>query len=263
METTIYYYSATGNSLSYARALAREIGDARIVPLALYRGTPARPATRRVGIVFPIHAWGPPRTVEEFVSKLDLDGVQYVFAVTDCGGSAAGTLPNLRKRLRARGADLHAGFIVRAAGYMEGDGSENAMIRLVQGLSGRPYGTAEERLHEIVDAVRGERRVGPERNALPGAIVGNFFHTKAAPAFMTMDARYNVGAACAGCGTCERVCPRGNISRENGTTEWRHDCEFCGACATWCPQNAIGFNGAAGKARGHNESVAAADFLLR
>lgn len=117
METTIYYYSATGNSLAYARAIAQEIGNARIEPLASFRETPARPGTPKVGIVFPIIAWGPPRTVKEFASRLDLHGVRYLFAVTPCGGTAAGTLPRLRKVLRARGGDLHAGFIVRAPSY--------------------------------------------------------------------------------------------------------------------------------------------------
>ena len=32
--TTIYYFSATGNSLTTARILAEEIGDARLVPVA-------------------------------------------------------------------------------------------------------------------------------------------------------------------------------------------------------------------------------------
>ncbi len=263
METTIYYYTATGNSLNYARAIAREIGGAKVEPLALYRRTPARPGTRKVGIVFPIIAWGPPRTVNEFVSRLDLEGVRYLFAVTSCGGTPAGALPRLRKALRARGADLHAGFVVRSSHYLTMEGKQAEMVKRIAALSGRPFGTETERIQEIADAVRNERRVRPERSALPGSLLGNFANGKAAAAFQGIDAAFKVAPACEGCSTCVRVCPRQNISRENGTTTWHHDCEYCGACATWCPQHAIGFDGNVAPTRKHNDAVAVGDFLLR
>ena len=76
METTIFYYTATGNALSIARSLAGELGNTTLVPIARYRQTSIAPATPRVGIIFPIHAWGPPRTVEEFIDELDLRGVR-------------------------------------------------------------------------------------------------------------------------------------------------------------------------------------------
>jgi ferredoxin len=263
METTIYYYSATGNSLAYARAIAREIGGARVEPLAQYRNTPARPGTPRVGIIFPIIAWGPPPTVEEFLSVIDLEGIRYFFAVTTCGGVPAGTLPRLGKSLRQRGGELHAGFVVRAPGYLKSQGRQAAAIAQVQRLSGRPFGSAEERLPEIVRAVREERRVRPERSAILGSLLGNFYHDRAAPLFRSLDASYKIAPSCTGCRTCVRVCPRGNISRDNGTSVWHHDCEFCGACSTWCPQHAIGFDGNVAPTKDHNGLVSVQDFYLR
>ncbi len=116
MTTTIYFYSATGNSFEIARTIAREIGDARVLPIAHYRKEKAIPDTAKVGIVFPVHAWGPPRTVSEFLQNLDLRGVRYTFAIASCGGTAAGTLPKLRRAVRKNGGELHAGFIVRSKG---------------------------------------------------------------------------------------------------------------------------------------------------
>jgi ferredoxin len=263
MNTTIYYYSATGNSLVIARKIAERIGDTRVLPLARYRQTPATPATTRVGIVFPIIAWGPPRTVNEFLYRLNLDGVRYVFAVASCGGTAAGALPRIRRILREKGGDLNADFIVRSSAYIEMKGPQAAMADRVRKLSGRPFPGDEERLPEIIDAVRSERGIKAERAALLGTIVGNFFHDKAESSFAGLSGYYKVAPTCAGCGTCLRVCPRGNVSRHEGKTAWGMDCEFCGACATWCPQHAIGFSGNVEPTRKRNPGVIPADFLLR
>jgi len=260
MTTTIYCYTATGNSLVIARAIAEGLGDTQILPIARYRTEPAFPGTDRVGIVFPIHAWGPPRTVEEFLQNLDLRSARYCFAVANCGGTAAGTLPRMRKAIRKRGGELHAGFIVRAQGYMAGD-DRNAMIEIIRRLSGKLFPTAEERLPQIIRQLKAEERNRPERNALAGAVLGNFFHTKAVPQFARLDAGYEVRPSCRSCGTCARVCPRGNVTLHDGKPTWHHDCDFCGACATWCPNEAIGFKGMPPVPRRHNPRVTREDVV--
>ncbi len=264
MKTTLYVYSATGNSLVIARAIAKELGDTEILPIGRFRTTPARPKSERVGIIFPIIAWGPPRTVHEFIRGIDLSGARYTFAIASCGGTAAGALPRMRKALRRNGGDLHAGFIVRSASYLEiGSGKQAQMIEMVRRFSGKLPGTAEERLPDIIEAVRNERRSRPERNALIGSIMGNFFHGKAAPQFAGLDRVYVAGENCASCGTCSRICPRGNVRMESGRPAWHHDCDFCGACVTWCPQHAIGFAGASGGApRRHHPEISVSDLIV-
>ena len=133
--------------------------------------------------MFPIHAWGPPRSVEEFIDKLEPRGVRYTFAIASCGGTAAATLPRPRKALRQKGSDPHAGFIVRSPGYMDLGGRQPPMIDLVRRLSDRLFPKDSERLPEIMETVRNEKHVRIERNALPGALLGSFFHDKAAPRF--------------------------------------------------------------------------------
>lgn len=109
------------------------------------------------------------------------------------------------------------------------------MIRRVEKLSGRPFATAEERLQEIAQAVREERRVKPERNAILGTMLGNFSHDKAVPVFKGLDAMYKVTDACAGRGTC----------------------------ATWSPKPAIGFGRNVEPSRAHAQGVSVQDFYLR
>jgi len=133
------------------------------------------------------------------------------------------------------------------------------MIALVRRWSGKLFPTTEERLPEIVEAVRTGKKHGPERNAPIGTLLGNFFHWQAQKAFAGMDKGDKLHEVCQGCGTCTRICPRGNVTLEAGKPSWHRDCRFCGACATWCARNAIGFNGMPALPRAHNPQVRAAD----
>ena len=83
-------------------------GRAEIVPLARYRQTPARPGTDRVGIVFPIIAWGPPRTVKEFVANLDLSGVRVCPRgnVSRATGTTTGHRSEFLRQIKAIGRRL-------------------------------------------------------------------------------------------------------------------------------------------------------------
>jgi len=261
MKTTLFYYTATGNALSIARSLAAGLGETELEPVARYRKAGVAPAAERVGIVFPIYAWGPPRSVEEFLDKLDLREARYVFAVATCGGTAGNALPELKKALVNRGGRLDAGFIVRSPGYLDGDGSNQGMIESVRRLSGKLPPTDSERLPRIIELVRSGKRGPVERTALPGALLGSFLHRKALPAFAGLDSNYAVSEACTGCGTCVRVCPRSNVRLSGGRPEWLHDCDNCGACAAWCTSGAIGSGGAAATPRRHNPAVVAADLM--
>ncbi|HOX32702.1 MAG TPA: EFR1 family ferrodoxin [Spirochaetales bacterium] len=265
MKTVIYYYTATGNSLALARELARGLGDASVVPMGKARGAAVKPAAERVGLVFPIYAWGAPRTVEEFAASLDPSGISYAFAIASCGGTAAGTLPRLRRILRSKGGELHAGFVVRSPGYLVSDPESKAakLIELVRRHSGPLPGTEAERLPGILAAVAACRSSKPERGAFLGTALGDFFHGMAAKQFPAMDSGYEVSSACTGCGTCVRVCPRANVALAEGRPAWRHDCDNCGACATWCPSRAISQAGGLAPTGKHRAEVRLEDMLLR
>lgn len=238
METVIYYFTGTGNSLAVARGLCERLGDCRCVPIASLRGEPApvRPAAERVGIVYPVYFFGIPSVVGEVAGRLDLGEARYVFAVCTFGGS--GGSPSLRQldRVLQRGAGrrgLDAGFTVRMPGNY---------IRLYDRLDdarlARTLADAGQRVAAIAGAVaRGERTM--PRFSPAGSLIHRVAHPRFIARVHEADRDFTVDDRCTACGTCAVVCPVGNILLEEGRPSWRHRCEQCMACIQCCPAEAI------------------------
>lgn len=237
MKTTIYYFSATGNSLKLARDLGRGLGDCALVSMAKADTIPG-PA-ERIGFVFPVFAWGLPRIVREFVEGLDLGKAQYIFAVATCVAIPGKTLRELAHLCRAKGTKLHAGFAVGAgrSSLMRLNKLDKIIIALNR--PHKPLRSGEERLGEIVATLADCKPHAPETSALLANAFGSLLHGPAMKTFKGMDAQFVVQDACKGCGTCAKVCPRGNVRLENGRPAFTHNCELCHACIQWCPQFAI------------------------
>ncbi|MCK9592595.1 MAG: EFR1 family ferrodoxin [Methanoregula sp.] len=50
---------------------------------------------------------------------------------------------------------------------------------------------------------------------------------------------FSVTKNCTSCGTCETVCPVGNIEMIGEKPAWKRHCELCFACIRTCPAQAI------------------------
>jgi len=73
MGSTIYYFSATGNSLVIARQIAKMLGDCTIQSMAAELpdesvGGPDHP----IGFVFSVFYVGLPKLVKQFVHRLNI-----------------------------------------------------------------------------------------------------------------------------------------------------------------------------------------------
>ena len=264
MTNTVYYYSATGNSLVLARRIAEELGDTELIPFAKFKTEGIRKDSARIGFVFPVYAWGAPRTVTEAITQMDLSAIEYCFAVASCGGTAGGTLPRIRSLLKKKGGNLHAGFIVLSPSYYQAaeKSPQATMISIIHKLSGKTPKTDTERLSEIISTIKDKKSHRPERSALLGSLLGNMLHGVAVDQLAKQDANYATTSACNGCGTCWRICPRNNIAIEQKKPIWKHDCDACGACITWCPNNAIVNGETPATASLHHPQVELQDFIV-
>ncbi|SRR6056297_1872324 len=240
MKTSIFYFSATGNSLHFARQLACKLKTNNLVSIAeAMQSKTHKPVGEKIGLVFPVYAWGPPRILMDFLQKFDFSSNTYIFSVVTCVGIPAKTLSTIHRTLRKKGATLDAGFIVKAgcASLMK----MNTLDKIIIGLDRKRkrLKTGEERLDEIASVVGKMEKHKPEKSSLTANIFGTMFHNYGINYFKTAAQSFHVNKNCTGCGTCARICPRANISLQDGKPRFNNNCEFCHACIQWCPEFAI------------------------
>ena len=273
VRTTVFYFSATGNSLAVARTVAARLeADLVDLPSAL-AGDRIHAAAERGGIVCPAY-WGRlPSIVERFFDRLDVRG-RYVFLVCTCGGMLR-SQERLRRSIADRGGDLAGVFRLdmpvnkfppRAA-------KQQAILAavprkldqicgfVVAGRTGRmekstaPMRTLMAALAPVEWVIWAYIQA---RYGLPGRGPGSGPET-----VRQMDRLFAADARCDGCRMCARVCPVGNIELEGGRPVWQHRCEQCFACYEWCPQEAIVAREGASKRRYHHPEVTLSEILSR
>jgi ferredoxin/flavodoxin len=265
MGNKIFYFTGTGNSIAIAKTLADTLGDTELVSMASAMQEDVDIRGERIGLIFPVYAWGMPRLVVDFTRRLKPESGQYVFAVATCGGTPGKTLVQLDKSLKRNGSKLDAGFAVRGSFLISLEGSnEEGLIKFMSRIGRKTTPkAASERLPEITQMVKERGSHKPETSNEAVNMIGSMLYGVALKMFQKMDRNYSATDACVSCGTCARVCSRENVSLEDGRPVWHHNCESCYACLAWCPQHAITFSGNAPKPPSHHPDVSVADVLLR
>jgi hypothetical protein len=80
METKLYVYTGTGNSLWIARQLALELRDATVQFIPILTSD-LKVEAERVGIIFPVRILGLPSRVIQFISHLQAKPETYSFVM--------------------------------------------------------------------------------------------------------------------------------------------------------------------------------------
>lgn len=236
----IYYFSGTGNSYAVAKALADSLQEplqdlARAAKEHAYTCTLAE--GERLGFIFPIYAWAPPKMVLDFVKQLQLHTKYepYIFAVCTCGASAGKSMDLLEEALEENGLTLNSAFSVvmpdNCITLFESESEASVSKKLAD---------AEKTIHRIQKAIRLGKteffRVKQGRFSNTLSYLVNPLFQKGGmktKAFYTTD-------ACIGCGLCESVCTSGCIKLTVGKPIWTEDtCNMCLACLHRCPVTAI------------------------
>ena len=105
METTIYYFTGTGNSLKAAKDLCEKLNGCELFPIAKYGEMENFVSiSENIGFFFPLYYSGLPKIVLDFVKELDVNKSNYFFAgVTSAEDLNEYPFQQLEKILRAKG----------------------------------------------------------------------------------------------------------------------------------------------------------------
>jgi ferredoxin len=256
--TTLYYFSATGNSLAVARSIAAHLGDTKLVPMAHQDAADPSPGTPRIGLIFPVYIFGLPLIVTRFIEKLRCAADTYIFAVAVHGGMPCATLTQAARLFAERGMALSAGFAV-------------TMVDNYTPIAGAPpldkqrarFEKAERKIGAICTAIQRRERRLHRGWPLVNWLFSGWMYRRAAPKLPGFDKQFTADSNCNGCGVCERVCAVTNVKLVERRPTWQHHCEQCFACLHWCPTKAIQYGKhTAGRARYHHPDVRMEDIVV-
>jgi len=259
MNTTIYYFTGTGNSLSVTRKISEKLGDTEIVSIVsqMKRDGIISAPSGRVGIVCPVYDSGIPVMVRDFLHHLKIGDGSYVFGVVTLGGTGGSALKMMNTALLTMNAHgLDAGFIIKIPGNFPPVSSPPPGEKITSILS-----SAEAEITRITEIIREckKQKIGvyPVSSLIQAVLYSGF-----AKGVHGADEKFSVSDTCTSCGTCVSVCPTENILLKDGKPVYLHRCELCCACLNFCPVQAIDLEmlrGTKGRGRYHHPQVTVGD----
>lgn len=244
----LYYFSATGNSLTTARKLSEAL-DAKLVNIAqIHMRSKIIEEDETVGFVFPVYYGDMPYPVRSLISKMVFKENAYIFIATTWRGHAGSATQKMDQLLRTRGQKLSLSVGLP----MPGNSFINAPEVDQQYLEEQDL-HIQEVLIPILERKAEDYSTEEVLGLRPVAYPNNFRGIMA-------------DENCTGCGICEQVCPMKNIRIEEGKAIIGDECATCLACFHWCPQEAIYMSKQEGierRRKYHHPQVQLEDFIIR
>ncbi|MCK9614099.1 MAG: EFR1 family ferrodoxin [Candidatus Omnitrophica bacterium] len=235
MATAIYYFSATGNSLTVAKDLAARFDNVQIIPIAKALKNNFEQPFDVVGIVYPVYMFGLPLIVADFLKQIKIKPQAYIFAVATLGGLPGLAHTQTKEILESRGFLLSAAFSVLMPGnYTPLYGA------IDKEKQEEMFKKEKLRINTIVAAVKEQKRgIMEEKPFLLNFLFNKLLYKGGTKQIPLSGRNFWVTEACTKCGLCAKVCPVENIELVDSKPQWLTHCQHCMACLQWCPVEAI------------------------
>lgn len=249
MKTDIYTFTGTGTALSISDQVGDSIGDTtvRLIPKLMENAVAEelKADAPRVGFIFPNYFGGIPNIVLDFIRKLNMDEVKYVFAIVPAGGGSGFSLRYLKKELEQKGKKLNYGRYVMSIGNYIAASYYEAILKSGERRE-KVLGLLRENILLYAEDIKKEKDFVEWSNPfvyMVNRFLSSFSTKEILKDTSNGDRKYSVNSKCTGCSTCLNVCQANNIVMTGGNPSFRHQCYRCMACMQYCPQNAIVFEG--------------------
>lgn len=235
----IFYFTGTGNSLFAAKRLMSDgealVNIADAIKSNRYEYTVSK--GEAVGFVFPVYFYTVPEIIKEFISKLQLDGADYVYAVITCGGGISQAGVVLKKALASRKIALN--YVTPL--LMPDNSMLFYQIPPVEEGTER-LRNAETKLMQIKEQICRREAAPIGSSTLLSDLVGLGYQ------LCKKTEKFYADEHCIGCGLCASHCPQDVIVMRSGKPQWvKPTCQKCSACICRCPKQAIQYGTATKK----------------
>ncbi len=238
----ICYFSGTGNSKWVAETVSTALAEP-LVPMATYYGADApKPtfelgATEHVGFVFPIHSWGIPPLVVQFIERLQIvnNPNPAVFVIFTCGDECGYTDRQVNDLLAQKGwTSRHVYSVQMPNNYIVFPGFDVD----AKALEEQKKAESKRVLPQLIDAIKTDTPMTHYRRGSLPYVKSRMIYPQFCKHMMSSKS-FSVTDACTSCGLCAKLCPIGTIELVNGKPTWQEDCTQCLSCIHHCPTRAI------------------------
>jgi len=260
MSSVIFYFSGTGNSYVVAKEIAINIDSKMIAIKNIVNNDEILVNEQIIGIIFPAYYMTMPRIVERFISKLQGIAGKYIFSVITVAGIAGNINKKIGQAIKKSGGELSSSFIVKMpANYID---SSDALPVYLQNII---LSRSKKKMCKIATKIK-MRKTGyfEKINPIGTLIFATMIAKNRALEFdiPNIDSYFWTDDRCTLCGTCQKICPVGNIIISNQSVRWKGNCEKCFSCIQWCSEASIQFsNKTLKRKRYHHPDVTLAEII--
>ena len=246
----VFYFTGSGNSKYVAETISEDLNESCVFIPDILDGNNTFDLFEgeRLGFVFPVYSWGIPEFMVDFIRKVNVTNVNYVYFVCTCGDDTGKTKEQFISLVKSRGWNVQLGYAIQMPNTyvclpgFDVDAKDVELDKL---------NNADKRLSEVIGHIKNYDK--DLFDTLPGtmpwiksAVIRPLFNK------VLVTSRYfHTNNTCKKCGKCVVECPMKNIilSPDNGHPIWQDKCVGCLRCYHICPTNSIQF-GAFTKGKG-------------